>query len=151
MDLDFIAFEGDAVSERTIPLLPIEKLWEHHLPEDPLLRKFESLRFATPANGPNKSREDEAVEWQEGVPVEVPGKPAWVEERGLLDPGTSMVGEDLELQPRSSREFHFRSQAKEMGTIQRLDPPEVQGFADAQFAGVSAAAAHAHPTGHPID
>ena len=39
MGLDFIAFEGDAVSERTTPLLPIEKLWEHHLPEDSLLRQ----------------------------------------------------------------------------------------------------------------
>ena len=151
MGLDFIASEGDAVSERTTPLLPMEELWEHRLPEDPLLRELEGLRFATPANGPNKSREDKAVEWQEGVPVEVPGKTARVEERGLLDPGTSLVGEDLELQPRRSREFHFRSQSKEMGTIQRLDPPEVQGFADAQFPGVSTAAAHAHPTGHPID
>ena len=84
--LEFIAFEGDAVSERTTPLLPIEKLWEHHLPEDSLLRQLGGLRFATPANGPNKSREDEAVEWQEGVPVKVPRKTARVEERGLLDP-----------------------------------------------------------------
>ena len=151
MGPDFIAFEGDAVSERTAPLLPIEKLWEHHLPEVSLLRQLGVLRFATPANGPNKSREDEAMEWQEGVPVKVPRKTARVEERGLLDPGAPLVGEDLELQPRSSREFHFRSQAKEMGTIQRLDAPEVQGFADAQFPGVSTAAAHAHPTGHPID
>ena len=151
MGLDFIAFEGDAVSERTTPLLPIEKPWEHYLPEDSLLRQLGGLRFATPANGPNKSREDEAMEWQEGVPVKVPRKTAWVEERGLLDPRTPLVGEDLELQPRSSREFHFRSQAKEMGTIQRLDAPEVQGFADAKFPGVSAAAAHAHPAGHPID
>jgi len=111
MGLDFIAFEGDAVAGRTTPQLPMERLLEHRLPEDPLLRQLGGHRFATPANGPNKSREDEAVEWQEGVPVEVPGKTTRVEERGLLDTGTSLVGEDLELQPRSSREFHFCSQA----------------------------------------
>lgn len=63
MDLNFIALEGDAVSERTTPLLQVEESWEHRLPEDPLLQDVEGLRFATSANGPNKSRKDEAVEW----------------------------------------------------------------------------------------
>src|ERR1039458_671876 len=38
-----------------------------------------------------------------------------------------------------------------MGTIQRLDPPEVQWFASAKFAGVSAPPPHAYPTGYPVD
>src|ERR1035441_6499893 len=38
-----------------------------------------------------------------------------------------------------------------MGTIQRLDPPEVQWFANAQFAGVSATPPHAYPTEYPVD
>src|ERR1035437_7100447 len=38
-----------------------------------------------------------------------------------------------------------------MGTIQRLDPPEVKWFANAQFAGVAATPPHAYSTEYPID
>lgn len=37
------------------------------------------------------------MEGQEGVPIEVSGETARVEERSLFDPGTVLVGKDFEL------------------------------------------------------
>jgi len=74
-----------------------------------------------------------------------------VEERSLFDSGTVHVGNDLELQPRSSREFHLGPQAQKMGRLERLDPPEVHGLADAELAWVATTASHAHPAEHPVD
>ena len=39
----------------------------------------------------------------------------------------------------------------EMRWIERLDPPEVHGLADAELAGVAATPSHAHPAEHPVD
>ena len=108
-------------------------------------------RLGTPTYRPDESRKDEAVEGQECVPVQVPRETVRVEERSLFYPGTVDVGKDLELQPRSSRKLHLGPQAQEMGWLERLDPPEVHGLADAELAGVAPTPSHAHPAEHPVD
>ena len=74
-----------------------------------------------------------------------------VEERSLFDPSTVPVGKDLELQPGSSGELHLGPQAQQMGWLERLDPPEVHGLADAKLAGVAATSSHAYPAKYPVD
>ena len=114
-------------------------------------REIRDPRFGTLTYRPDESREDEAVEGQEGVPVQVPEETVRVEERSLLDPSAIYVGKDLELQPRSSRELHLGPQANQMRWLERLDPPEVYGLADTELARVAATPPHAHPAEHPVD
>ncbi len=60
-------------------------------------------------------------------------------------------GQRLELQPGAAGHPHLGAQSQQARRLDRLDAPEVERVADAQFVGVAAAAPQADAADHPVE
>ena len=61
------------------------------------------------------------------------------------------VRHDFELEPRASRQLHFRREPQSSARFVRLDPPEVEGVADGRRFGIAPPATHPHAAHQQVD
>jgi hypothetical protein len=74
--------------------------------------------------------EHQSVQWKEQVPVAKTTPSRWIENCGLPDGGQQAIARDLELEPSSSRQLHFRDEPQAAIGLDHLDAPEVNRVAD---------------------
>ena len=118
-----------------------------------------TIRWATlvaavlgaPRNRAQHPAEHDGVDRKERIPVDQPRQSDWLEHGGLMDDGATGNRLDVELEPGTARQFHFRRKPQASARFVCLDTPEVEGVSDRRGIRVAPPAAHSDATHQQVD